>query len=416
MKIFQFLKGEQGNGEQAKGDTAVRQPDPVKVRRTPEKRVASDDEEMNEQLFEACKSYVDIEALKKLLESGISPDSFWENTSCLCLVAEKSNLKKAKLLLEHGANVELATKWGATPLGCAVMGDSLDMVNLMLEYGADPLRESGERPPLVYALKNLDVAIAERLMSLGAELSDEIALDALAPIGFLEEWVKESHSEDQARKTFDENIAPRYRKVCEFLSGKGFNLAGVYDGKPLDEYIVERLGKSVCHGPNWQETVKLLLETLDDIRNPEKKVTAQKKLEEAIQKLGQFDTEALYSVLLNDDSGDVRKAALDRYLELTSKGPAYTIEKRGFDIARACLDLKADENNARTSKQSEVTRYSLRELIQKLVFSYSNKISDSSGYQVVAEENPTNTVTITTYIRRVSCDSYIQERIMKYLT
>jgi ankyrin repeat protein len=66
---------------------------------------------------------------------------------------EKS-FEAAKILLEAGAIVDVRDKWGGTALGRAVYGKdgSVDLVRLLVEYGADPTVENNKgNSPLTLA-------------------------------------------------------------------------------------------------------------------------------------------------------------------------------------------------------------------------------------------------------------------------
>lgn len=58
---------------------------------------------------------------------------------------EKS-YEAAKILLEAGAAVDVRDKWGGTALGRAVYGKdgTVDLVRLLVEYGADPTIENNK--------------------------------------------------------------------------------------------------------------------------------------------------------------------------------------------------------------------------------------------------------------------------------
>jgi ankyrin repeat protein len=59
------------------------------------------------------------------------------NISALHLAAENAHLPLVKLLLDHGAQINLSMTRGQTPLICAAANNSLPVVQLLVERGAD---------------------------------------------------------------------------------------------------------------------------------------------------------------------------------------------------------------------------------------------------------------------------------------
>eukprot|EP01122_Echinamoeba_exundans_P008718 TRINITY_DN2944_c0_g1_i1.p1 TRINITY_DN2944_c0_g1~~TRINITY_DN2944_c0_g1_i1.p1 ORF type:complete len:629 (-),score=55.75 TRINITY_DN2944_c0_g1_i1:119-2005(-) len=59
------------------------------------------------------------------------------NISALHLAAENAHLPLVKLLLDHGAHINLSMTRGQTPLICAAANNSLPVVQLLVERGAD---------------------------------------------------------------------------------------------------------------------------------------------------------------------------------------------------------------------------------------------------------------------------------------
>jgi ankyrin repeat protein len=79
-----------------------------------------------------------IEAMKMLLQDGASVDA-QSQSGATALIWSATNLAKVRLLIDHGANVNLATKRRRTALLVAAMSDpSAEIVKLLIEKGADP--------------------------------------------------------------------------------------------------------------------------------------------------------------------------------------------------------------------------------------------------------------------------------------
>ena len=72
-----------------------------------------------------------------------------ESETAIIRAARYGELDTCKSLLEQGANVDLPTKYGCSPLLCAAQRGHSDIVNLLLDWGAniDLLNSDGD-PPL----------------------------------------------------------------------------------------------------------------------------------------------------------------------------------------------------------------------------------------------------------------------------
>ena len=83
--------------------------------------------------------------------------------------AEGESLDVARLLIEHGAEVDARDEFGTTPLHAAVVRGSLDVVRLLIELGADIEAKSadGVTPLHVAAFYNL-LGVARILIEKGA--------------------------------------------------------------------------------------------------------------------------------------------------------------------------------------------------------------------------------------------------------
>ncbi|UCC98737.1 MAG: ankyrin repeat domain-containing protein, partial [Phycisphaerales bacterium] len=102
----------------------------------------------NKSLFEAIKK-ADVEKVKLLIAEGADIDAKWGDTS----IIEKEETKKEEIA-------------SATPLYYAVDANNMDLVNLLVETGADV--NAGLWPPLCQAVDKNNTAIAEYLIDQGA--------------------------------------------------------------------------------------------------------------------------------------------------------------------------------------------------------------------------------------------------------
>ncbi len=79
-----------------------------------------------------------LDAMKLLLKDGASIDA-QSQSGATALIWSATDLAKVRLLIDHGANVNLATKRRRTALLVAAMSDpSAEIVKLLIEKGADP--------------------------------------------------------------------------------------------------------------------------------------------------------------------------------------------------------------------------------------------------------------------------------------
>lgn len=94
--------------------------------------------------YPLCEAVIknDFESFKSLIDSGIDVDGTdYNNITALHYATERGKVEMARLLLEHGADIEFRDPWGNTPLSNAVFyyknERGLEMIDLLLSYGAD---------------------------------------------------------------------------------------------------------------------------------------------------------------------------------------------------------------------------------------------------------------------------------------
>jgi ankyrin repeat protein len=106
-----------------------------------------------------------------LLERGMNPNHMnWHHFTLLHHMAAEGDTPKARLLLDHGADINtIDEEYRSTPLGCAVRRGQKEMVELLLEGGADPNRAAAPwAAPLAWARKKGHAAIETVLRQAGA--------------------------------------------------------------------------------------------------------------------------------------------------------------------------------------------------------------------------------------------------------
>jgi len=106
-----------------------------------------------------------------LLENGMSPNhQNWREFTLLHDMAHTGEVEKARLLLDHGANINpVDDEYATTPLGYAARWGHREMVKLLLERGAEPNTAAADwATPKSWALRKGHGAIAADLDLAGA--------------------------------------------------------------------------------------------------------------------------------------------------------------------------------------------------------------------------------------------------------
>ena len=112
----------------------------------------------------------DLEALESALAQGADADEPGIATP-LYFASQRKQFEAAALLIEHGADVNSLSKWGA-PLHVAAKNGDRDIVSLLLENGADPNLPGGEEgwTPLFFAAYSGSLEAASLLIDKGADI------------------------------------------------------------------------------------------------------------------------------------------------------------------------------------------------------------------------------------------------------
>jgi ankyrin repeat protein len=107
-----------------------------------------------------------------LLEHGMDPNHMnWHRFTLLHHMAAEGELAKAKLLLAHGADIDVIDdEYRSTPLGIAARRGQSAMVELLLERGADSVAAGASWAiPLTWAERKGHNDVAEMLRKAGAD-------------------------------------------------------------------------------------------------------------------------------------------------------------------------------------------------------------------------------------------------------
>ena len=110
-----------------------------------------------------------------MMQNGMSPDTMsWQHVTILHDMAQKGFIDKAKLLIEHGAQLNpIDEAYRSTPLGFAVRWQHIEMVKYLLSQGADPNKSAASwSTPLAWAKKNGNKTIETLLLNAGAKSHD----------------------------------------------------------------------------------------------------------------------------------------------------------------------------------------------------------------------------------------------------
>jgi ankyrin repeat protein len=106
-----------------------------------------------------------------LLANGMDPNHMnWHRLTLLHHMAAEGEIRKARLLIDHGADIDATDEeYCSTPLGVAARRGQRSMVALLLERGADPnLAAAPWATPLAWARKKGHAEIASTLRAAGA--------------------------------------------------------------------------------------------------------------------------------------------------------------------------------------------------------------------------------------------------------
>jgi ankyrin repeat protein len=107
----------------------------------------------------------DADRIKLLMYANVDPnEKNDEGFTPLVLAAEKVLPEVIRLMLQHGAKVNMPSKYNVTPLIAAAAANRLAVVKLLLEYGADPnMKDDFAMTALMHAVKNKNHTVVSAL-------------------------------------------------------------------------------------------------------------------------------------------------------------------------------------------------------------------------------------------------------------
>ncbi|MGD1904936.1 MAG: ankyrin repeat domain-containing protein [Leptolyngbyaceae cyanobacterium] len=110
----------------------------------------------------------DIDTVRSHLDSGTDPNLVYRTNTALTYAARDGFTNIARLLIDHGADVNWVDGEGVTPLILAAFKGHTELAELLLSHGADTtVIDQWNRTALDYALRRgEDDAIAQMLQPL----------------------------------------------------------------------------------------------------------------------------------------------------------------------------------------------------------------------------------------------------------
>lgn len=113
--------------------------------------------------------------------------------SCLHLAALGNSLEMLELLLDHGFDIKAQDQWGRTPLHYATINPNKEILSKLLEHGADLFQSDNYGCSPIDFLKYqaiqkspLEISSAQLYLTIGLALST--SLSALAKLPSFQEW------------------------------------------------------------------------------------------------------------------------------------------------------------------------------------------------------------------------------------
>lgn len=107
-----------------------------------------------------------------MMQKGMNPNTIsWQHVTILHDMAKTGQLDKAKLLIDYGADINpIDEAYHSTPLGLAARWGQTEMVEYLLQQGADPnLSGAAWSTPMAWAKKKGFPEIAKMLVGAGAK-------------------------------------------------------------------------------------------------------------------------------------------------------------------------------------------------------------------------------------------------------
>jgi ankyrin repeat protein/WD40 repeat protein len=138
-------------------------------------------------LYIAAKSDLTFSIAELLLKNGASVNSTWTSSdssivsSALANAASNGAVSVVRLLLEHGANVNLGSY--SLPINKAATDDKIEIIDLLLQYGADVNVSNRWGSALHDATRSNQLNAVQFLVQHGADLSYTDSFDGSTALG-----------------------------------------------------------------------------------------------------------------------------------------------------------------------------------------------------------------------------------------
>ena len=118
--------------------------------------------------FAAQKGYNELVELLLSFNADIEDSNNLDSASPLVIAVVQNHVSTCRILLRKGANCNIVTKTGKTPLGVATIEGHQEMVDLLLEHKANPEKGFKDGSPLIVAVERNYLCICESLLKAGA--------------------------------------------------------------------------------------------------------------------------------------------------------------------------------------------------------------------------------------------------------
>jgi len=224
--------------------------------------------------FDACRRN-DIAAVKSAIASGIAADAKDERglTALVEAVQYRGSDELVAVLLEGGADPDAMSVMGDSLAQMAVARGRGKVLDLLAARGADLKVRTALGLGLVgIALQNLDLPLAERLLSMGLGLGEADALAAIAPRAFLSKGLELDL--DPSLKAFHTSmgaapgeLSPKlYAAAVSLVRRSGFDPRRDFKGRSLREAVDAEMSSSALVDP--ASSTRWLLSHLVEILGP----------------------------------------------------------------------------------------------------------------------------------------------------
>ena len=190
----------------------------------------------------------DIAAIAAALDAGANANKSDGLATPLVYAVNRQHLDAAKLLLERGADVNVASKIGGSPLMAAVAKNRLEFIALLLAHGANPNPTAGKQTPLHVAVKHGCLACVTALVEAGADVNARTADPfARTPIHLAK---FHEHSEISDYLMAHGVVIPKPAPIAGKLAAADVEKGQILFGKNCDGCHTNEPGKAGKTGPN----------------------------------------------------------------------------------------------------------------------------------------------------------------------